>query len=453
MKSKVINITDNDRKEGSIVNTLISTLRRTFGASLFGESPDGKRNYNTLFGYLNEPSYADYRGMYRRGGIAHTVVSKIAKACWRDVPVLKDGDNKILEDVMDDLKEAGFFKALERADILNRIGRMSVMFIGVQDGLDGFALPIGIGGDIEDLYFNVYGEDGINISRWETDPTSPRFGLPVVYQLTVTNLTGTSGKVAGFKAVNVHYSRIVHMAEGALENDVEGMSALEPVWNALIDKDKVRGASAEAFYRNARQKFALTANKDANFDTGGEALQELATQVEAFTNNQQDFLRLKNMEAKVMQPQISSPRDSYDITIAEISGQTGIPARMLSDKGSGELKGSEEKASWNGLVLDRQDQECTLWFMNGLRILEEANVIKPLPDKINVEWPVQSALSEVEKAEVNDKKASALQKIAAARSVSGGDEIDLESALIALDLEDIEIDDTVATGTVEDDIA
>lgn len=452
-KTKVVHLTKNDIKQSSFISNLISTIRSGFGSALFGESPDGKRNYNTLFGYLDQPSYADYRGMYRRGGIAHTVVAKIAKACWRDIPVLKNDETIILEDVMDDLHEVGFFNALERADILNRIGRMAVLFIGVQDGLE-FDQPLGTasGGDIKDLYFNVYGEDGINIVEWDLDPMSSRFGMPIEYQLQVTTISGSSGKNIGLRSLNVHHSRIIHMAEGVLENNIEGMSALEPVWNALIDKDKVRGSSAEAFYRNARQKYALKADKEATLDSSSTATDELSTAVESFTNNWSDVLRLKNMDVQVLQPELSSPKDSFDIVIEEISGQTGIPIRVLTGKGGGQVTGSEDKASWNALIMDRQHQECTPWLLNALRILEAANVIDKLPEKLNTEWPEQTALTEKEKAEVNDLKATSLQKIASARSLAGGDEIDLESALAELGLDDIEVDEIRDRGEPEDEL-
>jgi len=450
MKNNVVEITQEDRKRGNIINALASTLRRTFGAALFGESPDGKRNYKQIFGYLDDPSYADYRGMYRRGGIAHTVVAKIAKACWRNLPILKEGDNEILKDMVNDLHEAGFFKAFERADILNRIGRLSVLFIGIQDGLD-FDQPLGTGGSLEDIYFRVYGEDGIEISKFDTDPMSIRFGLPIVYQLTVTNLTNSKGKTAGARTVNVHYTRVVVLAEGLLENDIEGSSALEPVWDALIDKDKVRGSAAESYYRNARQKFVLEAAEGSKIDTSPEGVASLNAEVQEFTNDYRDFMRIKDMKANVIQPNMIDPRGAFDIAVEEISGQTGIPIRVLTGKGGGQLAGSEDKAAWNALILDRENQECTTWLLVGLRILEAATIIDELPKTLIVEWPEQSALTEKEKSEVNKNKATSLKDLSAARSLPGGDEIVLESALDELDLGNIETEEITDRGEPEDE--
>lgn len=449
-KTNVIKITDTDVKRGGIFNALTSTIRR-LSASLYGESPDGKRDYKTLYGYLENISYDDNRGMYQRGGIANTVVAKIAKACWRDQPEVMLGETQVLENELTDLVEVGFFNAFERADILNRIGKLSVLFIGIPDGLEPDQ-PLGTGGNIDDLYFNVYGEDGIIVKTWDNDPMSKRFNLPVIYQLTVTTLSSPSGGLQGGSIVNVHYTRVVHLAEGALENNLEGCSALEPVWNALIDKDKVRGGSGEAFFRNARQKFALQADKDANINRSPEATQAITDEVEAFQNDLQDFMRLENMSMNVVQPGMADPQPTWDIIIEEISGQTGIPIRILTGKGGGTLTGAEDKATWNALVHDRQDHDCTPWFIQALRILENARVIKNVPAVMEIKWPVQDALTAKESAEVAHQIGASLNQLAAARSAAGGDEIVLESALEAMGLEDIETITISDRGESEDEL-
>jgi len=113
---------------GVILNTVRTLSRRLGSGGLFGISPDGKRNFNELFGYGEFLAFADYLAMYKRGGIANTVVAKVAKACWRDKPTIKDGDKEILEEELNALKKAGFFRKIESSDILNRIGNFSVLF-------------------------------------------------------------------------------------------------------------------------------------------------------------------------------------------------------------------------------------------------------------------------------------------------------------------------------------
>lgn len=445
MKKNVVELGTTEQAMPSVlINSVVSTIRRKLNNVLYGVSPDGKRDYNTVYGYEKNLCFSNYKSMYERGGIANTVVAKVAKACWRDIPTLTVGDdnNTIAGDEIVKLKNTGLFNAFERADILNRIGQYSVLFIGVQDENE-FRDPICNGGEIEDLYFNIYNEDGIEIVEWDTDPVSERYGLPIRYQLQIVDLDTQSKLSPPVKPVIVHYTRVVHLAEGSLENPIVGSSALQPVWDALIDKNKVRGGAAEAFFRNALQKFGLIADKEASFDNSTEGKAALEDEVEAFSNNMKSFMRLKNMDLQPIQPAIASPREAFDVAVEEISGQTGIPIRILTGKGGGQLAGNEDKSSWNALINDRQNQQCSKWLMRAFEILVESNVISPLPENVVINWPVQKSLNEIEEAEVSDKQANALEKIA--RATMTNPDIVLTSALDEVGLNDIEVDESELT--------
>lgn len=425
---------------GIILNT-VRTISRRFATGVFGVSPDGKRNYNELFGYGEHLSFVDFYRMYKRGGIAGTIVSKVAKACWRDMPEIKGGDDKpILKAELKILKKIGFFKAMERADILNRIGSFSVLLIGIPDGND-LDKPIGSAkrGSFKGMYFNVYHYDGVEIINYDTDPASPRYGLPEKYQLTVIDVDGSSQKQTVRTTIVVHYSRIVHLAEGALDNTIEGMSALEQPWNCLIDKEKVRGSSSESYYRNSRQKLALEAEGSAQVSKDPEKVESLKENVKNFQNGFEDVLRLQNMKANMLQPQIASPRDPFDVCVEEIAGTTGIPIRILTTKAGGVVTGSEDKATWNALVLDRQDQECTIYLLDALQVMANAGIID-LPEDAEVVWEPQSALSETEAAEVTEKRGKAFKDVSDGLSTMGADEVVAESVFKAVGLDDIEIE-------------
>lgn len=447
--NNVIEITKEHKAESTWINSLSATLRR-FSSSLgFGISPDGKRNYNELYGYGETLSYADYYGMYKRGGLAHVVAGKVAKACWNQLPKIMIGDTQILEDELDQLSNMGFFRKMERADILNRIGKFSVLLIGMPDGQD-LNQPVGQAKDIQGLYFNPYNCDGIEITKWDMDPVSQRYGLPELYQLQTTSF-GDSTKDMQKKAIVVHWSRVVHLAEGALDSSIEGASALEPVFNALTDLNKVRGGSGEAYFRNARQQRALEADKDARLEKGSTALADLKSNIEDFDNAWDSTLRLQNMTAKHMQVQMISPRDTFDVIVEEISGQTGIPVRILTGKGAGQLAGSEDRASWNALIIDRQSSECDGYLLAGLSIMSEAGMFE-LPDNATIEWPEQQATTEKEAAESNKTKAETLKLVVEAMNLPVGDELESESVFKAVGLEDIEGDFSAIDDSKVDDL-
>lgn len=438
----VINYTHEMKQADSYLGILfntISTIRKTLGGGSYGFSPDGKRNYNQLYGYGDVLTYADYLGMFRRGGIASSVVSKIPKACWRENPTLKVGDDEVLKEELAKLRNKGLFRALERADILNRIGNFSVLVIGVPDG-EGLDKPVSIAGKnaFDKVYFNPYSYEGIEIVEIDNDPASDRFGLPTKYQVQVIPPSNKETKDLTTRDYIVHHSRIVHLAEGSLESSIDGTSSLEAPWNALIDKDKVRGGSGEAFFRNSRQKLALETEKDATVDTGTEAMKALKDNVEGFHNGWEDVLRLDKMKANMLQPSLVSPRDTFDICVEEISGATGIPVRFLTTKAGGNVTGSEDKASWNALVLDRSDQECTPWLLRVLSIFDDAGMLD-LPEDIKVVWPVQAALSDIENSEATKNRAQAFKATTEGLSAVGADEVVAESAFKAVGLEGIEI--------------
>ena len=363
-------------------------------------------------------------------------------AALRDYPCVVDSDgNKVLEDELRILKQAGFFKAMERADILNRIGSFSVLLIGVHDGQE-LSQPVGQArqGDLDGMYFNAYGYNGIEILKYDTDPASPRYGLPVLYQLQVIDTDGSKRKQQQMTSVRVHYSRIVHLAEGSLESTIEGMSSLEQPWNALMDKEKTRGSSAEAYFRNSRQKLALEVEKDAKPDMSDDAKAALKTNVENFQNNWEDVLRLNQMKANILQPGMASPRDPFDVCVEEVAGTTGIPVRILTTKAGGQVTGSEDKATWNALILDRQEQECSVWLLDALSIMSEAGIIE-LPDIVSVEWSVQSALGELEASEASERKAKAFKSAVEGLSVAGADEVTADSVFKEVGLNGIEVED------------
>jgi len=216
---------------------------------------------------------------------------------------------------------------------------------------------------------------------------------------------------------------------------------LQPIWNNLINTLKIVGGSGEAYFRNARQQLALEADKESSLEPGSQELAALKDNIEAHGNGWESTLRLQNMKAHNLQIQMISPRDSFDTNTEEISGQTGIPIRILTGKGGGQTTGSEDRASWNSVISDRRTTECDNYLFQGLGILQEAGLLE-LPDDAIVEWPPQAALNEKEQAEVNEKKASTFEKIVTALAKPVDDEADIETVLEAVGLEDIEIDES-----------
>lgn len=399
-----------------------STVRQKFLESLgWGVSKDGKRDLNTVYGYSTVRSFKDYFDAYRYGDIAKTVIDAPAKSCWRGNITIENEDNDVLlEGEMAELKRMGLFRKLEATDILNRIGRYSVLFVIVPDG----QLPeeeIGTASPkrLSEVAFAPYAESGVMIDSWETDPTSPRFGLPLMYNL--QQVSHGEKELPDIKgSIKVHWTRIVHMAEGALDSEIEGASILEAILNRLEDINKVVGGAAEAYFRNARQKIALEVDPKYAGHLGEPEKKALAEEAESFQNNWSDILRLSGITANALEVSQADPQQAFEAAIKLVSGTTGIPMRMLIGIGVGQMSGTEDKASYNERIDERREGVCSVWLWKLLGILSSANMISDVRDEGKIVWPEISALSEKDAAEIMDKVSNALVKVSVAVGPMGG---------------------------------
>lgn len=434
----------------SQINTFINAMSQTMSTLRFnvgqilGQSHNGNRNIYRIYGYPDQIQYSDMFQYSRRQGMANRITHGMAKSCWRDgfeaYADSEEDSERILVDELSILKKAGLNNKIERADILNRIGKFSVLFVGIPDGLEP-SEPVGRvnSKDLSKVFFKAFGYDGIQIHQQETDPKNPRFGLPKMYSVQkIAN--GNMQKDSQQESMIVHWSRIVHLNEEALDSDVEGMGQLEPIFNRILDLDKATGGASEAYFRNAKGKIAYEIDKefaDSLLNTTG-AKEALEQGAEDFTNQGKDHIFALGAQIKAVDTPHYSPKDTIMGALWEISGYTGIPIRLLIGEGSGQLAGSEDQLSYNALVSARQFSHCGSWVFRVLEILSEAGMIK-LDQKNEVRFPHQQPVTEAQAAEISNKKADTIAKVAAAASVMGGDEIDVTGTLEKLGVE-IEVD-------------
>jgi len=432
--------------------TLAGTLRLQMG-QLLGLSHDNKRDIYNIYGYPQEIDFETMWRYARRQGVANRITFGMAKSCWRDGLEIfenaeKDAKPVLVDDVLT-LKKQGLIKKLERADVLNRIGRFSVLFVGIPDGLDSDQ-PLGKAdkSKLDQVYFKAFAYDGIQISEQVQDPKDPRFGLPEMYQVQ-KSVRGTTQKDTVLESINVHWTRIVHLNESALDSDVEGMGQLEPIFNRILDLDKTTGGSAEAYFRNAKGKiaFELDPKFSANLLGDEAAKQKLDDAATEFTNQFKDHIFAVGSKVQSVDTPHHTPKDTVMAAYWEISCYTGIPIRLLIGMGSGQMAGSEDQLAYNALVAGRQSVDCSGWAGEALGILANAGMIKLLPE-YEIRFPVQQAVTEIQAAEIGETKGKTVEAVYKAAGTPGGDELDPVGTLKNLGI-DVEIDKSMPS--LEDD--
>ena len=392
-------------------NESTGSFRDILGRAL-GISHKGLRNIYQIFGYkegrIQFQTYYDY---YRRQDYANRMVSMIPKSCWRDGADLVDDKGQPVDaSVMKSVARTGIYQGLERADILNRLGKFSILVVGIPDGMDPKD-PLGSASAdrLDEVFYAAYSEDGIVINEWERDVTSPRYGLPTLYNVQMMDRGDKDQAIIG-GSFQVHWSRVVHLAEGALDNEIEGLPFLEPVLNRLDDLQKTIGGSAEAYFRNARGKFALQTKDGFDGILDESQAEALRVEAEAFQNNWRDHMRLTGIEAKVLNTPVYDPEGTINGALQAIAGYSGIPIRILTGEGAGQLAGNEDKASYNQLVNDRQDLTCTPWLARVLEILNNSGMIS-ISEEATIKWPGLRALEEDEQAKINMNNATAFKMV------------------------------------------
>lgn len=410
-----------------IVKNVSQSIRYEFSRAL-GISHGGRRDLYDVYGYDQKLRFERIFQYARREGIANRVAFGIPKSCWRNGFEIIDESTEEASNEADiiALNKRGLVSRLERADILNRIGNFSVLFVGVPDGREpsqplGRANPAKLG----EVYFKPFGYDGIQVTQFVTDPKNPRYGLPKMYQVQVMD-RGDNDKDTTKSALNVHWSRIIHLNENALDSDIEGMPALEPIFNRILDIDKATGGAAEAYFRNASPKYAFEIDPEFASDITDDEKEQFDEAAKKFTNDMQNMIRTAGTSVKTLPTPHHSPLDTVKTALWAISGNTGIPLRILTGEGSGQLAGSEDKLAYNSIINDRQTVKCSQWVEAVLVILANANMIK-LPEVYTIEWPKEEAQSQKEEAEINEINSRTFKNIVDAKSTVGGDAINLEA--------------------------
>ncbi len=371
-----------------------------------GISFDGERDLYAVLGYDRTITDKQYRDRYARGGIAKRIVEALPKATWRGGAELIEDENP---DVSTDFEKAWetlatklkVWSVFRRADILSGLSTFSVILIGAPGELDS-ELPKASGPD-QLLYLSPFSGGGslgnktatvdadCRIQEYENDINNPRFGLPKFYQLRRTNFTSP-----GLQR-QVHWTRVLHIAEDCLFDEVFGAPALENVWNLLDDLDKVTGGGAEAFWLRANQGLNLNLDKDAALSP--EAAAKLADEVDEYRHNISRILKTRGMDVKALGSDVANFSNPADAILTQIAGSKGIPKRILTGSEMGELASSQDRDNWRDQINGRQTEHAGPYIVRPLvdRLIQYGYL--PTPTQYEVRWPHIQVLTEAEKAD------------------------------------------------------
>lgn len=399
------------------VNDSTAVLRSRLAYTL-GKSHGGNRNLYESFGYPLDVSTESLWGMYQRNDIASRIIRSYPSATWREEPVIRDeegdssekggeGYSAFVEAVEDYFDEHKLLRTLERVDRLASIGRYGVLFLGFNDGMSP-RLPRP--SKCKLLFAQPYGELGVTVSKWCSDVRNPRFGLPELYTLNAA-ASSDARQVSPKKSITAHWTRVIHVAEYLDQDDVYGSPRLLPVYNRLMDLEKVVGGSAESFWLNATRMVSISADKDSNLDD--DQIAAMKEQAEEMAHQTRRWVVGQGITLGGLSVEQADPEPNVTTLLDLIAGATGIPKRILIGSERGELSSAQDENNWSERTDERRRNFATPSLLRPLvDILISVGELPEPQGKWWVEWPEINTQDPVAESTIAMNRASAISTYA-----------------------------------------
>jgi phage-related protein (TIGR01555 family) len=388
----------------------------------------GKRDIYEAAGYKaqGQVKFGDYWALYTRGDIAGRIVDMPAKTTWRTPPevVIKDQEKdgtKFTEAFADLAKRLKIWSYFQRADRLAGIGRYAVVVIGVKGVTDQqLKTPLKkVNGPDDIIYLSVYHEDNAKITKWVTDTGNERFGLPELYALQTSNNPAFSSGNAGTTGTEliVHATRLIHIAEDKLEDDVFGRPRLERCLNRLFDLEKVAASTGEAYWQLVAR--ILQAKIDKEMEVGDEDLKKIDEQLAEMVHDLRRQFSGQGVNLEWLSSETPNVTQVADFYFSLIAGSAEIPKRILFGSEMGELASSTDQDTYFGRINERQEAFAEPEILRAFidRMVSINALPKPeggkagKPGEYQVNWPPLYEEPDKDKAEVDAKRAQAAQAL------------------------------------------
>jgi uncharacterized protein len=380
-------------------SALVSRSKFTRGG---GKTYDGKRDVDEALGYQETLEPVDYRLRYERNEMAGCIVDAFPVASWRGGgELVEDDDPETVTTFEEQFFELAdrleIWPRLMRADILAGLGRYAIVVIGDGHALDAELRKMRAPDDV--LFLSVYAEEHAEITDIVTDFTDPRYGRPQFYACSnVVPELSSGARLVGSK-VKVHFSRVVHIADGLLDDDVYGQPRLRRVWNRLDDLVKVVGGGSEAFWQRSQQGLQLDLDKDIELDKDGK--KELQDEVDEYLHGFRRVMRTQGVTVNPLGSDVANFGPQVDAILTLVAGGSRIPKRILTGSEQGELASSQDKTNWDERVQDRRENFCGPAVVRQLvdRLIEHGALVEP-KDGYVVRWPEIENMDELARANI-----------------------------------------------------
>jgi len=424
-KSPVANKTQEFEKSKLVANMIANAI--TSRLSLAGTQLDPRRDIDAECGYPKNISSEQYEYLYAREGIAERVVNIFPEESWSMDPTVHDSEidtkDSTFNEAITELDDTNnIFSYLERADKLSGVGCFGVILLGLSDGQE-LSKPVeGVNEKTGEIttskehkltFLRVFDQSLVEIKTWVTDQSSPRFGQPESYNLGFASLSqanSTQTQVDQTVDVQVHWSRIIHLADNRQTSEICGVPRLQKVYNRIYDLRKILSGSGEMFWKGAFPGLSLETAPDVSGDVEFDQ-ESLDDEMASYQNGLKRYLALAGVSVKSLAPQVSDPTAHAMINLKFIAISLGIPFRVFVGSEEAQLAGAQDALAWNKRLKRRQDKYVSPLVVRPFidRLIAFNILPPPAQDSYEVTWPDLNTVTDDEKAKVAKTKTEALK--------------------------------------------
>lgn len=237
------------------------------------------------------------------------------------------------------------------------------------------------------LFLRVFDESLVQVVRYEWNIRNPRFGLPVMYRITLNDPRTPHGGVGlPLATVYVHWSRVLHIPSGGspVPSPIFGIPLMKPNLEHLLPLRKIYAADGQGYWKNAFSKLVLSTHPQLGGDVdieaqGGKA--QLQEDVDLFNDPMTNqALMLVGMQATTLPPSVTDPTPHCEVHLKAIALQMDVPYPVFQGYEIGEQASENNQDIWNNRKRGRQLKRNTFILVSFIDRLIAVGVL-PAPQK------------------------------------------------------------------------
>lgn len=447
------------------VRLVVNNAQRSLQAMFPGYFGAPKHNHAADFGYPDQVTFPLAFDAYCRNPLARAAVNKTVGKTWEDQPYLQEfqrdgaeggdqGETKVEADIRQRFADLRVWQHLAECDRRGLVGAYSGLILRLGDGRPFKEAVTRVPGGLDGLVEVIPAWEGqLAVSQWDTNETSPSYGQPLMFQFSESAV----GQQKQPRQFEIHPDRVIIWSQ---DGTLNGRSALEPGYNALLDMEKIRGGGGEGFWKNAKSGLSLEIDKDAKIENIAQAMavqpqdvvDKIDEQVEGFNKGFDKSLLLQGIKATPMQVTLPSPEHFFAVAAQSFAASFSIPMKVLIGSQTGERASTEDSEEWAKVNMARRTNQAIPSIMGFVNRLERFGIL-PAKDWF-LSWTDLTESSMGEKIDRAVKMADVNQKMGA-ELVFTGDDIRAAVGMEPLSdaekfPEDDEGDDVAAAGLTPD---